>query len=99
MQRGHRGATKPADRGWRACWHACQLHCCVLGTASNRLRKTILLQLSREVEKDRCLRCEIGIEDPEDPSVDHKVPWLDVSQELSWDLNNIAFLCTSSATL
>jgi hypothetical protein len=71
-----------------------------IGTASHRLRKMVMLQLLRELKKDFCLRCLATINDPEDLTIDHKIAWLDVSQELFWDLDNIGFshkLCNAIA--
>jgi hypothetical protein len=71
-----------------------------IGTASHRLRKMVMLQLLRELKKDFCLRCLATINDPEDLTIDHKIAWLDVSQELFWDLDNSGFshkLCNAIA--
>jgi hypothetical protein len=62
-----------------------------IGTASHRLRKMVMLQLLRELDRDHCIRCLTKIVIPEDLTIDHRLPWLDVSQELFWDLNNIGF--------
>lgn len=62
-----------------------------IGTASNRLRKIVMLELLRELKKDRCIRCLAIIRHYEDLSIDHKAPWLDVSRELFWDPRNIGF--------
>jgi 5-methylcytosine-specific restriction endonuclease McrA len=71
-----------------------------IGTASNRLRKMVMLALLQEVGRDFCYRCALRIETPQDLTLDHKVPWLDQSADLFWDLKNIAFShasCNSSA--
>ena len=38
-----------------------------------------------------CFKCGETIETPETLSIEHKIPWLDNSVELFWDMNNIAF--------
>jgi hypothetical protein len=71
-----------------------------IGTASHRLRKMVMLQLLPELQRNTCLRCRAPIDDPGDLTIDHKDPWLDVSQELFWDLKNIGFshkLCNAMA--
>jgi hypothetical protein len=62
-----------------------------IGTASHRPRKMVMLQLLRELNRNSCLWCKEKIEDPEDLTIDHKLPWLDESRELFWDLSNIGF--------
>lgn len=62
-----------------------------IGTASNRLKKMVLLKLLRELKRDSCLRCSGIIESAKDLAIDHKRPWLDVSAHLFWDLSNIGF--------
>lgn len=61
------------------------------GTASARLGRAILLSLVRKLGLDRCLRCGLPITEAADLSVDHRVPWLDASTGLFWDLGNVAF--------
>lgn len=61
------------------------------GTACNRLRKAVMHELVRRLGLDRCLKCGESIETPEDLSLDHRRPWLGVSPDLFWDVNNIAF--------
>lgn len=62
-----------------------------LGTASNRLRKNILFQCVQRLGEDACFKCGDKIETVDDLSIEHKLPWLNISVELFWDLNNIAF--------
>lgn len=64
-----------------------------IGTASGRLRKTIIFQLLKETNKNFCFQCGAEIETEKDLSIEHKVPWLDSEnpKELFFDLNNIAF--------
>lgn len=61
------------------------------GKASHRLKKIILLDVLRRHQENICFRCRRFIETVEELSVEHKLPWLDVSPELFWDLSNIAF--------
>ena len=62
-------------------------------TAANRLRKMIMFELVRQVGLNRCYRCKEIIENVEDLSVEHKVPWLDSvdPRKLYFDLSNITF--------
>jgi len=62
-----------------------------LGTASNRLKKQIFLQMAAELGRDLCLKCNLRIENAEDLSVDHIKPWRGADPKLFWDLSNIAF--------
>ena len=61
------------------------------GTASNRLRKSIMLMLIKKLDENWCYRCGAEIETERELSVDHKKSWFNVDVELFWDLNNIAF--------
>lgn len=64
-----------------------------IGTASNRLKKKILLQLLRRLEEDFCYRCSERIQTVEQLSIEHKEPWLSAHEPASsfFDLDNIAF--------
>lgn len=62
-----------------------------LGTASHLLRRNMMFQLVTNAGLNRCLKCEKLIETPEELSMDHIKPWRNVSSELFWDLDNIAF--------
>lgn len=62
-----------------------------IGTASARLRKMILFGLVRRCGLDTCFRCGKQIGTVEEFSIEHKKAWLDVSIDLFWDLDNIAF--------
>lgn len=73
------------------------------GTAQGRLRKMILFDLLRSGGKDTCFRCENKIEDVEDLSIEHKVPWQSVAdpKRAFFDLTNISFShlsCNSAAS-
>jgi hypothetical protein len=61
------------------------------GTACNRLRKMVMHDLLRNFGLDRCFKCGLTIESPEDLSLDHKQNWQHVDVALFWDLSNIAF--------
>lgn len=61
------------------------------GTVNARLRKLILFSLVQKTGQDICFRCGSRIETVNELSIEHKLPWLDVSIELFWDLANIAF--------
>jgi 5-methylcytosine-specific restriction endonuclease McrA len=60
-------------------------------TATNRLNRIIMLSLAQQCGKNICFRCEEQITSVDDFTVDHKKSWLDVSPELFWSLENIAF--------
>jgi len=67
-----------------------------IGTATHRLRKSILFALvkfSKIDDLDICFQCGERIEDIGNFSIEHKVPWLDSEdpKELFYDLENIAF--------
>jgi len=61
------------------------------GTASGRLLKRLLLRMAQDLHRDMCFRCGKRIETVEEFSIEHKKDWLDVSVDLFWDLDNIAF--------
>ena len=73
------------------------------GSASNRLRKTILYSmLCGKVYDPDCFRCGQQIDSIEDLSIEHKVPWQSAPdpQASFFDLENIAFShlsCNSGA--
>lgn len=64
-----------------------------LGTASAKLRKSILFHLLKESGKNICFQCGKEIKCEEELSIEHKTPWLDSSnpKELFFSLDNIAF--------
>jgi hypothetical protein len=69
-------------------------------TATHRLHREIFFKLVQACGLDACFRCNKLIETWQELSVDHKQPWQDVSVDLFWDLNNIAFshkFCNGSA--
>jgi hypothetical protein len=61
------------------------------GTASNRLRRMVMLHLLKKLGENICFKCSEQIEDVNDLSIEHKQPWEGVSVELFWSLDNIAF--------
>ena len=73
------------------------------GTASNRLRKTILFSMLYGKVYDRqCFRCDQQIEDVDDMSIEHKEPWQSANdpKAVFFDLENTAFShlrCNSGA--
>jgi hypothetical protein len=61
------------------------------GTANGRLRKQILFKYVQKCGDDICFQCGEVIAEIDNFSIEHKIPWLDSSPELFWDLDNIAF--------
>lgn len=61
------------------------------GTANNRLRKAILFHLLKTYDLDVCFQCGKKIENIEELSIEHKIPWLNGDATLFWDIENIAF--------
>ena len=61
------------------------------GTACGRLRKMVLFSVLKKHEENVCVRCNGAIELVDDLSIEHIKPWENVSVDLFWDLNNIAF--------
>lgn len=64
-----------------------------LGTASAKLRKSILFSLLKETGKNICYQCGRVIENEDELSIEHKVPYPDSDnpKELFFSLDNIAF--------
>ena len=63
------------------------------GTAMGRLRKALMFKFASELGKDICFQCGEPIENVDQLSVEHKIPWLD-SQDptaMFFDLENVAF--------
>ena len=61
------------------------------GTAMNRLRKIILFSLLEKHNENNCFRCSAPILVIDELSIEHKKPWLYISSDLFWNLDNIAF--------
>ena len=58
----------------------------------------MLFLMVQETGRDACFRCGAKIADVDDLTFDHKMPWIDESVDLFWDLGNVAFshsLCNS----
>lgn len=63
------------------------------GTASGKLRKSLLFHLVVRLNENICFQCSSPINEEKDFSIEHKVPWLytDSPKELFFNLDNIAF--------
>lgn len=64
-----------------------------IGTAASRLRKIVMFDLVKQLNKGYCYKCGNKITDVEDFSIEHKIPWLDSEKPIKvyFDLDNIAF--------
>jgi hypothetical protein len=64
-----------------------------IGTATAKLRKSILFKLIQMLDLDICFQCGKKIETVDDFSIEHKVPWQSANnpRDTFYDLNNIAF--------
>lgn len=63
------------------------------GTASNKLKKSLLLHLAQKLGMDQCFRCSNKIENVESFSIEHKKSWIrsENPKEAFFNLENIAF--------
>ena len=63
------------------------------GTAANKLRKMLLFKYVTLCGANVCFRCGEVIDNIDNFTIDHKIPWLDSENpiELFLDLNNIGF--------
>lgn len=63
------------------------------GTASHKLKKSMMFYMAQELGMDTCFQCEKTIQTLEEFSVEHKVPWLDSEDPLAFffAIENIAF--------
>lgn len=61
------------------------------GTASNRLRKSLLFKYVQKARENFCHVCGTEIELVDDLSIEHIKPWEGRDADLFWDLDNIAF--------
>lgn len=62
------------------------------GTASARLRKSIMFLLAQKSGMDTCCRCHEPIESVDDFSIEHLEPWESSNRpDLFFDLDNIGF--------
>lgn len=63
-----------------------------LGRARHRLVTALLFDMASRLGELNCYRCGHRIEEPDDFSIDHKVPWRKRdTAELYWDMTNLAF--------
>lgn len=74
-----------------------------VGTASNRLRKMIIFDYVQKCGHDKCFQCGEKIDNIDNFSIEHKVPYLDSEDpvKLFFDIDNIAFShlsCNSRAS-
>ena len=63
------------------------------GTASNRLKKTLLFEFAKKLDMHWCYQCGAEIVDCDKFTVEHKTPWLhsEDPKGLFFDIDNIAF--------
>jgi len=63
------------------------------GTAASKLKKMVLFDLIKQLNKDVCYRCGKKIEEISELSLDHMTPWENSENpvQLFFDVNNIAF--------
>lgn len=61
------------------------------GAAAGQLRKRILFHLLTRLKENVCFKCNKEISIVDELSIEHKLPWENVSANLFWDLDNIAF--------
>jgi hypothetical protein len=59
-------------------------------TAEKKLRKSIILDLARQLHKNICLECGLVIDDPEDLAIKHVENWEGDPAQF-FDLTNVAF--------
>ncbi len=64
-----------------------------IGTATHRLRKTILFSLICRLKENFCYRCEKEIISENDLSIEHKEPWMQADNPTIsfFSLDNISF--------
>lgn len=63
------------------------------GSAVAKLKKILIFNLIKELKRDCCFQCTLQIENIDELSIEHKIPWLysEDPGKLFFDLNNIAF--------
>jgi len=61
------------------------------GAANHKLRKNILFNFLCRLSENVCFKCKKVIDNINDLSVEHKLPWEGRDAKLFWDLDNIAF--------
>ena len=62
-----------------------------VGTATHRLKLSILFSLVQQTGQDTCYQCGKPITEAQELSIEHKQPWYKVDTGLFWDLGNVAF--------
>lgn len=64
-----------------------------VGTASGRLKKSIIFSFLKRLNENYCFQCGLEIETENELSVEHKIPYLDSENpvELFFSLDNIGF--------
>jgi hypothetical protein len=62
-----------------------------VGKAHGKLVRIVLFDLVQKCGLDICYRCGKVIKESTDCTIEHKEPWLGISSNLFFDLNNIAF--------
>jgi hypothetical protein len=64
-----------------------------IGTASGKLRKSIIFMLLKMLNLNYCYQCGSEIESEKELSIEHKIPYLDSEDpvKMFFDLSNIAF--------
>jgi hypothetical protein len=62
-------------------------------TASGRLHRDLLYEFSKRLDMHWCYQCGAEIENVQEMSVEHKIPWMysEDPTSLFFDLDNIAF--------
>jgi hypothetical protein len=67
------------------------------GTASAKLKKSLLFKFVKELNLDNCFRCGEKITDIDNFSIEHKISWQSAKDPVAtfYDLNNIAFSHTN----
>jgi len=61
------------------------------GKACGKLKKAIMFDLLKQLNKNFCYKCGLEIKVENDLTIEHKNPWLYIDKNLFWDLDNIAF--------
>ena len=51
----------------------------------------LFFSLIQKLQLDICFRCEEKIENYKELSIDHKISWQGKSNDLFWDIDNIAY--------
>ena len=62
-----------------------------IGTATHRLRKSMMFRLAQRCGLDVCCRCKTKITKEQDLTLDHVLPWRGEDTSRFWDLDNLSF--------